>query len=98
MTRRLLNFLTFLSLLLCVAAVVLWVRSYRHAVDRVLLCTGSQQRPDRRLFTPGIKATSASGLLSVRKDVFVEIDTAVAADGRRTGVDTVGADQRGTVG
>ena len=28
MTRRLLNFLTALSLLLCVAVVALWVRSY----------------------------------------------------------------------
>jgi hypothetical protein len=29
-TRRLLNFLTALSLLLCVAALAMWVRSYRH--------------------------------------------------------------------
>ena len=34
MTRRLLNLLTLLSLLLCVAVVALWVRSYR-AVDTV---------------------------------------------------------------
>jgi hypothetical protein len=33
MTRRLLNLLTLLSLLLCLAAVVLWVRSYRRADD-----------------------------------------------------------------
>ena len=42
MTRRLLNFLTALSLLLCVAAVALWVRSYSRPlyVAREKLTTG----------------------------------------------------------
>jgi hypothetical protein len=39
MKRRLLNFLTLLSLLLCVAVVALWVRSY-WAVDIVKVGSG----------------------------------------------------------
>jgi hypothetical protein len=43
MTRRLVNLLTALSLLLCVAAAALWVRSYRVS-DAVLWADGSGER------------------------------------------------------
>jgi hypothetical protein len=41
MTRRLLNFLTLLSLLLCVAVAGLWVRSY-WTHDMVLVPSGTR--------------------------------------------------------
>ena len=56
MTRRLLNLLTVLSLLLCVAVVVLWVRSYWH-FDRLTLSrnrpSAGSQRSDVEIVTVG---------------------------------------------
>src|SRR5687768_13505806 len=40
--RVLINVLTALSLMLCIGLAVLWVRSYRPAGDRVVLCHGGR--------------------------------------------------------
>jgi hypothetical protein len=47
--RRLLNFVTLLSLLICVAATALWVRSYQRC-DRVLYQTDEDARGVQRCF------------------------------------------------
>jgi hypothetical protein len=51
-TRRLLNLSTALSLLICLAAAALWVRSY-DAWDRVLYQTDEDPRGDQRCFELG---------------------------------------------
>jgi hypothetical protein len=62
MTRRLLNLLTALSLLLCVAVVALWVRSYWRS-DSVGWCESNVGIPESQgfLFDAGVYAESAWG-------------------------------------
>lgn len=75
MKRRLLNLLTVGSLLLCLAVPALWIRSYRKT-DGVALFTGPHSIPDGRVFAPGFQVVSKSGRLLIRRDPWLEIDTA----------------------
>src|SRR5512138_1265305 len=80
MTRRLLNFLTALSFLLCVAASVLWARSHRHE-DRVsrrtrggrYTCVSAAGRvvlyvPPRPALKPQARRAAEAAVAAVRND------------------------------
>src|SRR5687767_10574979 len=73
-TRRLLNLLTLLSLLLCGAVCVLWVRSH-WAAEGLAVLTGPQRSPDRRALAPGVQVISRGGYLAVRQARQLEMDT-----------------------
>ena len=63
--RRLLNLLTLLSLLLCVAVVALWVRSY-WVFDRLMRLEG--RRPDGGYVRTDLKVALGRGSLYLEKD------------------------------
>src|SRR5688500_2791964 len=74
MTRRLLNLLSALSLLLCVAVAALWVRSHS-AADGVTLDSGPYRIPDGCAFMPGVQLVSINGELRVRGHGWQQVDT-----------------------
>jgi hypothetical protein len=57
MKRRLLNLLTLLSLLLCVAVAALWVRSY-WVSDAILIANGAGERGAQTVFGTGVLVTN----------------------------------------
>ena len=74
MRRRLLNLVTAVPLLLCVAVAALRARSYS-AADGVALGSGTHGVPDGPVFMPGVQLISFSGYLNVQGHPRLELDT-----------------------